>query len=37
LFSLFRGETPLKRENVKERVLLWRGVAGCSPQGWVAE
>jgi hypothetical protein len=29
LFSFFRGATPLKRENVKERVFLWRGVAGC--------
>jgi hypothetical protein len=29
LFSFFRGETPLKRENVKERVFMWRGVAGC--------
>jgi hypothetical protein len=26
-FSFFRGETPLKRENVKERVIKWRGVA----------
>jgi hypothetical protein len=25
----FSGGDPLKRENVKERVLMWRGVAGC--------